>query len=60
MDSANKNLLLGEFQDLQNKYQQKCQKESQMMQELAVAQNKIGSSEHSKNVATAEKEIVAE
>ena len=31
-----------------------------MMQELAVAQNKIGSSEHSKNVATAEKEIVAE
>ena len=60
MDSVNKNLLQTELQDLQKKLQQKCQRESQMMQELAVAQIKIGSSEHSKNVATAERDILAE
>jgi hypothetical protein len=30
-------MLLEEFKTLQQKYQQKCQRESQMMQELAIA-----------------------
>ena len=53
-------MLLEEFKILQQKYQQKCQRESQMMQELAIAQNNGSANEHKINVATAEKEILAE